>query len=177
MMTYLRDDIVQVYPPGPLISAQAEPDNNHTPYFGAPPLLMMTTSLLRSFLSFKSLYAQMNLVWTFLFLTFPSHCLGQAAYRHSPVSHCLGHAAYRPSPVSWFPVTCVTCTSLHFCALLCVCAPEYRRQRLVFGISLGGSVFHEAQGTIDAWLEWQFKSSRGLLVCMQHLTFYLGAKI
>lgn len=45
----------------------------------------------------------------------------------------------------------------------------------MFGISLGGSLFHEAQGTTDAWLEWQFKSSRGLLVCMQHLTFYLDA--
>lgn len=74
-MTYLRDDIVQVYPPGSPTSAQGEPDSNHTPYFGVPPLLMMTTSLLRSFLSFKNLYGRMNLAWTLLFLASPSHCL------------------------------------------------------------------------------------------------------
>lgn len=40
----------------------------------------------------------------------------------------------------------------------------------MFGISLSGSLFHEAQGTIDVWLEWQPKSSRGL-VCIWPFTW------
>lgn len=70
-------------------------------------------------------------------------------------------------------------TSLHFflCSALrvCACVHLYMLGRGWCLESPSGSLFYEAQGTIDVWLEWQPQSSRGLLVCIQHLAFYLGA--
>lgn len=137
MMTYIRDDIAQATHLGQWhllkenLTATMRSTLDSTPCHEIEPPSWPQPQWWVSFMSFESLYGQMNLVWILLFLAFISYCVVDAF-------HCSRQAQFSPLVL----LIIVACVCLHFfmCSALCVCArmriPGFGSRKLMFGVFL-----------------------------------------